>query len=86
MNVPVIANAGVGDMDSIISLRENGSALVADFEARRLRKAIASVRAISATPVPIRENARKDFSLESGIDKYSQVYAGLHLQARPKES
>ena len=86
MNVPVVANAGVGDMDSIISMQENGSAIVAGFEQGLLAEALAAAIAGAGTNIPIRENARKAFSLESGTEKYRQVYAELLGQGSPKES
>lgn len=82
MNVPVVANSGVGDMDSIVSLSVNGSALVRDFEAGTLRRALTDVMAAAEREIPIRENSEMAFSLESGTEKYSHVYAELLVPRR----
>jgi glycosyltransferase involved in cell wall biosynthesis len=73
--VPVIANAGVGDMDRIIDPRTNGSVLVADFSDSSLREAARKILAMDRT-VPIRENSRR-FDLPAGVAKYAAVYRQL---------
>ncbi|MES2504241.1 MAG: glycosyltransferase [Myxococcota bacterium] len=73
-NIPVIANAGVGDLDRIIDLDSNGSTLVANFSNHSLKTAILRVLELqSITPVNIRENMR-EFDLEEGIRRYLRVY------------
>lgn len=86
MDTPVVANAGVGDMDSIISLEKNGSSLVKDFDHATLSAALAAVMAAVDKGITIRENAQDAFSLESGTEKYRQVYAELLGQAESRES
>jgi len=74
MNVPVIANSGVGDMDTIIQLSVNCSVAVLDFESGTLREALQ--RVLKQPPEVrsrIRENSR-EFSLERGIERYDRVY------------
>jgi glycosyltransferase involved in cell wall biosynthesis len=73
--VPVIANAGVGDMDRIIDPKTNGSVLVADFSDDSLREAAKKILTIDRT-VPIRENSRQ-FDLSAGVAKYAAVYRRL---------
>ena len=73
--VPVIANAGVGDMDRIIDPKTNGSVLVADFSDSSLREAAKKILAMDRT-VPIRENSRQ-FDLAAGVAKYAAVYRQL---------
>jgi glycosyltransferase involved in cell wall biosynthesis len=73
--VPVIANAGVGDMDRIIDPRTNGSVLVADFSETSLRDAAKKILATDRT-IPIRENSRQ-FDLAAGVAKYAAVYRQL---------
>jgi glycosyltransferase involved in cell wall biosynthesis len=73
--VPVIANAGVGDMDRIIDPRTNGSVLVADFTDTSLREAAKKILATDRT-IPIRENSRQ-FDLAAGVAKYAAVYRQL---------
>lgn len=76
-NVPVIANAGVGDMDSIIDLHRNGSVIVQDFSDESLLTAIKQVlRAKESKQVSIRENSR-EFALDEGVARYAAVYREL---------
>ena len=76
-NVPVIANSGVGDMDSIIDLKINGSVVVKDFSDASLSKAIEQVLQAKGDPkCNIRENSRC-FALEEGVDRYASVYREL---------
>jgi hypothetical protein len=85
-NVPVIVNTGVGDMDAIIALEQNGSVLIPDFEDSTLRCAIGDLLAASDQKIPIRENSYCEMSLETGINKYALVYdelLGTSLAAMP---
>lgn len=76
-DVPVIANAGVGDLDRIVSPHRNGSVVVEDFEEETLMSAVLQVLDQRATrPVNIRENSRK-FDLDVGVDRYAAVYTQL---------
>ena len=78
-NVPVIANPGVGDLDSIIDPARNGSVIVRDFSddalLQALQKAIGRQEDQMA-PVNIRGNSL-EFSLEEGVTRYQQVYQEL---------
>ena len=76
-DVPVIANAGVGDLDRIISPHRNGSVVVENFEEETLLAAVMQVLDQRATqPVNIRENSR-EFDLDAGVGRYAAVYAQL---------
>lgn len=76
-NVPVIANTGVGDLDSIISLQRNGSVIVKDFSDATMRAAVERAIAYKETSfVNIRENSR-EFALEEGVARYAAVYREL---------
>jgi len=76
-NVPVIANAGVGDLDTILSLKKNGSIIVPDFDDRTLRVAVEQVIEYQkSNNVNIRENSR-EFSLDEGVALYESVYKEL---------
>ncbi len=77
MNVPVVANRGVGDMDTIISNDRNGSALVADFTSDSLRHAIVKVLALREEgQIGIRRNSA-EFDLPQGVAAYARVYREL---------
>ena len=78
-NVPVIANSGVGDLDTIIDPKRNASVLVHDFSDSTLFHAlekVLSLRISADSSVNIRENSRA-FSLEEGVMLYTQVYRDL---------
>lgn len=80
-NVPVIANTGVGDLDTIIDLSKNGSVIVKDFSDNTLRSAIEQVIEFKKCgAVNIRENSR-EFALEEGVVRYAAVYRELLKQA-----
>lgn len=77
MNVPVIANAGVGDLDKIVDPQRNGSALVHNCFDPELAQAIAQVLEIREKhPVNIRENSI-EFDLPAGVTGYAQAYRKL---------
>jgi glycosyltransferase involved in cell wall biosynthesis len=78
-NVPVIANSGVGDLDTIIDPNRNASVLVHDFSDSTLLCALEralSLRNSVGSSVNIRENSRA-FSLEEGVMLYKKVYRDL---------
>ena len=77
MDVPVVANCGVGDLDAIISPGRNGSALVCDFSPQTLREALAKVLELrDKGGMAIRSNSA-GFDLPAGIAAYARVYREL---------
>ena len=77
MNVPVIANPGFGDIDQIIDLQRNGSALIADNSDAAMAQAIAQVLKMSEKDsVAIRQNSA-EFDLPAGVASYVQAYRKL---------
>jgi len=77
MNVPVIANSGVGDLDEIISLETNGSRIVQDFQDSTLKSAIQDVLAWKNNKmIDIRFNSLS-FDLPFGVNRYAAVYQQL---------
>lgn len=73
-NVPVIGNAGVGDVGEILSIDRNGSLAVPDFEPATLRAALERVLAVDpASRSRIRANSR-EFTLQAGADLYASIY------------
>ena len=73
MNVPVIGNAGVGDMSKILALQENGSVAIHDFGSETLRQAIISVMTATEKGIDIRSNSRR-FDLPLGVKLYADTY------------
>ncbi|MFZ2739260.1 MAG: glycosyltransferase [Burkholderiaceae bacterium] len=74
-NIPVLANAGVGDMDDIIRPGINDSVLVHDFSDEALKEAMAQLLAIVRSPQRHGRTASMQFSLTEGIRRYHTVYS-----------
>ncbi|WBO20817.1 glycosyltransferase [Sphingomonas abietis] len=74
--VPVVANAGVGDLDALLDPAVNGSLTVTDFAPATLRDGLERVLHSSLSGAEIRQSALA-FSLESGINAYASVYEAL---------
>ena len=76
MAVPVIANAGVGDIAEII--RETGAgAVVERYDRASLSTAIAQAEAAARDPASIRAAAVRYFALEAGVDRYDVIYRAI---------
>jgi len=71
--VPVVANAGVGDLDEILSPSVNGSLVLADFTPETMRAGLERVLAGSMTRAKIRASALA-LSLQSGVDEFASIY------------
>lgn len=84
MNVPVVANAGVGDLDSIIHFERNGSVIVDAFDPATLREALERVLSLAdARRSEIRPRSM-EFSLEEGVRRYASIYDRLERPALSK--
>ncbi|HEX8532553.1 MAG TPA: glycosyltransferase [Allosphingosinicella sp.] len=84
MNVPVIANAGVGDMDSIVDYERNGSVIVDAFDQATLTNALERVLSLDpARRDDIRPNSVQ-FTLEEGVRRYASIYEKLDTPAYSK--
>ncbi len=77
MGVPVVANRGVGDMDTIIDPARNGSVLVDDFSQPALQAALKQVLNLRAGGgIAIRANSAQ-FDLPAGVAIYAAAYREL---------
>lgn len=77
VNVPMISNAGVGDLDRILQPHANASLVVPDFAPGTLRSAIERVLAV---PDDVRLGTRErsgDFTLNHGVETYASIYEKL---------
>lgn len=74
--VPVIANAGVGDLDDLLDISINGSITVPDFAPETLRRCLEVVLQHPLTGPEIRDAALA-LSIRSGVDAYAAVYTAL---------
>jgi glycosyltransferase involved in cell wall biosynthesis len=84
MNVPVVANAGVGDLDSIIDFERNGSVIVNAFDPATLSEALQKVLSLDAGGRSTIRPHSSEFSLEEGIGRYASIYAKLDRPALSK--
>lgn len=71
--VPVVANAGVGDLDRILSPAINGSLTLPDFAPATLRDGLEQLLRHPLSAAEIRQSSLA-LSLESGVDAYASVY------------
>ena len=75
MGLPVIANAGVGDVDSIITATGTGL-LIGEFTPSSYAKAIEGLDAIlQLHKEQMRQAAEDYYSLEMGVERYNAVYS-----------
>lgn len=74
MSIPIITNAGVGDVDSIIQDTQCG-VLISDFNEQGYQKAISDLLDNSNLYKSNTVNAAQlYFSLKDGVEKYAKVY------------
>lgn len=74
MGLPVIANEGVGDVDSIIKDTKSGI-LIEDFSNENYKNAIEQIDNLLNVPTEqLQAAARKYYSLEKGVKRYNSVY------------
>jgi glycosyltransferase involved in cell wall biosynthesis len=76
MGVPVIANAGVGDIAEII--HDTGAGAIVDgYDEMSLAKAIAQAEDAAGSPATVRAAATRYFALEQGVDRYDEIYRAI---------
>lgn len=76
IGVPVVANAGVGDVDAVIE--ETGAGIIVrGFDSQGLERALNQLAALRLKPASIREGARRWFDLEKGVAAYDNIYRAL---------
>lgn len=71
MNIPVICNAGVGDTEGFVKQLEAGI-VVENFSREELLRAATTIDI--STQVDLRNKANELFSLQIGVQSYSEVY------------
>lgn len=79
MGVPVIANAGVGDIAEILRETDAG-AVVEQYDKTSLTTAIAQAEAAAKDPASIRTAASRYFALEGGVERYDAIYHTIGQQ------
>jgi len=74
LELPVVANGGVGDVEPI--LREAG-VVVRGFDKDSYAAALDQLEALKPHMKRWREAARRWFDLETGVNRYDEIYRGL---------
>jgi glycosyltransferase involved in cell wall biosynthesis len=77
MNVPVIANSGVGDLDVLLDLEKNHSTVVRHFDKQEYEMVLEKILHKPHNGNDQIRNNSKFCSLERGIELYDQVYRSL---------
>ena len=74
MGLPVIANSGVGDVDSIIQ-DTNSGILINEFSEDAYEEAVKEIDTLLRIPVSsLQEAAHRYYSLQEGVKRYNAVY------------
>ena len=79
--IPVLANAGVGDLDDLLSPAVNGSLVLPDLAPATMRAGLEQVLAGTMSAAEIRASALA-LSLQSGVDAYASVYEAFGAGSR----
>ncbi len=79
VGLPVVANAGVGDVAEIIAETAGGAAITS-FDAASYARALDEIEHCSVTPGERRERASAIYDVALGIDSYDRLYRTLSLQ------
>jgi glycosyltransferase involved in cell wall biosynthesis len=81
MGIPVITNAGVGDVENIVTKYQAGI-VVKDFSKESFREAVNRVISGHAfNPVDIRNGAKDFYALDKATESYLTVYKTILEQA-----
>ena len=81
VGIPVVANAGVGDVEEQLNDTAAG-VVVAAFEEKSMDAAARELVALRRSPEHIREGARRWFNLQAGVSAYHEIYAALGKRVR----
>jgi glycosyltransferase involved in cell wall biosynthesis len=74
MGIPVIVNAGVGDVEQIVNNADAGYVIQNFSESETIKAIEAVANLLSKEPLRIRNNIQSIYSLEYGIQSYSNCY------------
>ena len=83
VGLPVVANAGIGDVAAI--LRDTGAGVVIDrFDPAAYDTAITALAAMPTDPATIRDRARAHVDLDLGVERYDTLYRRLAPHPSPE--
>ena len=78
--LPIISINGLGDLDAIIKKYPEGGNLVSDLDSKNILQAIDELFVKSENKTLLRKYAEDYFSIESGVDRYYNIYEKLILK------
>ena len=73
MGIPVITNAGVGDVKEIV-VKYDAGVVMEDFSAASMENAIEKITSTTFNKEKIRSGAEAFYSLEKAVESYKAVY------------
>lgn len=77
MGIPIITNSGIGDVDDILQ-KTNAGISIKYFNDEEYLRAVMQIDRLCQIPKEnIRQEAEKYFSLNTGIEKYDEVYKSV---------
>jgi glycosyltransferase involved in cell wall biosynthesis len=80
MGIPIVTNAGVGDVDSIIK-ETNCGIIISEFNNENYNNAIADLlKNCNLYKDHTIQTANTYFSLKEGVEKYATIYNSLNLK------
>jgi glycosyltransferase involved in cell wall biosynthesis len=80
MGIPIVTNAGVGDVDSIIK-ETNCGIIISEFNNENYNNAIADLlKNCNLYKDNTIQTANTYFSLKEGVEKYATIYNSLNLK------
>ena len=82
MGIPVVANAGVGDVEAMLNDMATGVA-IHQFSEESYSAAIEDLKAVTISPKEIRSRARAVLDLGQASERYSEIYRALRV---PREA
>ena len=83
MGIPVLTNAGVGDMAEILE-RTRGGLVVDDFTPESYQRVLSGLDALLLSrPAELRSRARAIYDLDGAVESYARLYAGALAPGSP---
>jgi glycosyltransferase involved in cell wall biosynthesis len=82
-NIPLLVNAGVGDLDVIVRPEVNDSVLLQDFSDSCVKDALIQLLGIIDLPTRRGRVCSNQFSLSEGIKRYKNVYSKFQYPEEP---
>ena len=84
VGLPVVANAGVGDVGEIFDEFDAGP-LVRQFTDHEYERALQNLAERRSTGIPLKENMKRWFDLDVGVRRYDSVYRKILARSEQRE-